>query len=192
MAAQPWEVSTSVDLHNESESEIAEEKGFHWSMRLMSLLSLLALAIYTYVLLDCKRAGRNTAHKRLSDKRRFTLSAIAFGMDLTISAYFGAITPKLVKAGGLTYDVKNTPRPLFWFFAITGIVPTASMGLTVLGARRWYSRIQERKSWLVFHATVALVAYIFWWIACLPVFFISIVGEKRALKLAKRWGMIKA
>ncbi|NWJ48006.1 MAG: hypothetical protein HXX08_19295 [Chloroflexi bacterium] len=188
MAVQPWEVSESANLHNESEVE----KGFHWSMRLMSLLSLLTLAIYTYVLIDCKRAGRINASRRLSDKRRFTLSAIAFGMDLAISAYFGAITPKLIKVGGLTYDVKNTPRPLFWFFAITGLVPTASMSLTVLGARRWHLRIRERKGWLIFHATVALVAYVFWWLACLPVFFISIVGEKRALKLAKRWGMIKA
>jgi hypothetical protein len=65
------------------------------------------------------------------------------------------------------------------------------MSLTVLGGQRWRNSIRTKKSWRIFHGIVAFVAYFSWWIACAPVFFISMVGEKRALAWARQRGLLK-
>jgi len=175
-----------------SYNELSSSKGanqIHWSMRLMSLISLFALAIYSYVLWLCQRSARssNPAYA----KSRVRMAVTAFGLDLLISAYFSAITPTLLERGGLHLDRKNMPRPLFWFFAITGFVPTASMSLTVVGGHYWGKRIREKRGWRSFHIVTALVAYFSWWIACAPVFVISVLGEEKVLEWAKRRGLLK-
>jgi hypothetical protein len=191
MAAQPDDVLEQINFQS---SKKKEEDRFHWSMRLMSILSLLALVIYTYVLGECQRAARKPGEHptKARDRRRVRLAVFAFALDLSISAYFSAATPVLLERGGITLDRKNMSRPLFWFFAISGFVPTASMSLTVIGGRRWREQIRTKKNWRIFHGIVAFLAYFSWWIACAPVFFISLVGEKRAFAWAREKGLLKA
>ncbi len=162
----------------------------HWSMRLMSVVSLFTLAIYSYVLNLCRRQSRNLELDGKTEKRRIRFAAVAFGLDLVISAYFGAATPLLLKHGGLVFDRKRMPRPLFWFFAITGFVPTASMALTVIGGQRWRNQIKKHPAWRTFHGITALLAYFSWWLACAPVFFMALVGEERALEIIKKSGLL--
>ena len=163
----------------------------HWGMRLMSLVSLLALAFYTYVLVLCYRSRRSMLPLNAKEERqRLQYSALAFGLDLAVSAYFGAATPLILKKGGLPFDRKNMPRPMFWFFAITGFVPTASMTLTVVGGRRWQKRIQAQPRWRKLHGVIALLAYFSWWLACAPVLLMGLIGEKRAIDLIRKTGWL--
>jgi len=158
----------------------------------MSLVSLLTLAIYSYVLAVCHHQSRqdnarpNQPKNVAVEVRRLRFASLAFGLDLLISAYFGAATPLLLEKGGLAFDRKRLPRPLFWFFAITGLVPTASMALTIVGGRRWQARIKTHPGWRAFHGITALIAYFSWWLACAPIFFVVLVGEKRTLELLKK------
>jgi uncharacterized membrane protein len=159
----------------------------HWGMRLMSVVSLLALGFYTYVLWLCRRSRRlATPLSPQEERRRIQYSALAFGLDLAVSAYFGAATPLILKKGGLPFDRKNMPRPMFWFFAITGFVPTASMTLTVVGGRRWQKLIRTQPRMRRLHGIIALLAYFSWWIACSPVLLIGLVGEKRAIEVIRK------
>lgn len=166
-------------------------KQFHWSMRLMSLVSLLTLGLYSYVLRLCQcEARRNAALRNAGQavelgeaKHRARLALLAFALDLLISAYFSSVTPALLKQGGLAFNRKTMPRPLFWFFAITGFVPTATMTITVLGSRRWHERIRQNRVWRIAHALIALTAYFSWWLACAPVFIVVLLGERRTLSL---------
>jgi hypothetical protein len=156
-------------------------------MRLMSILSLVALAIYTYVFRLCHQystSTENPSHKQ--EKTRWKLAISAFSLDLLISLYFGAITPLLLKHSGLHFDRKSMPKPLFWFFAVTGALPTLSMTLTVIGGQRWQNKIRHKKTWRIFHIFTALLAYTSWWIACSPLFFISLLGEDKAIAIAKQ------
>ena len=186
MAIKPEEETTET-----FNNQIKQADRFHWSMRLMSLLSLLTLGMYTYVLLLCRKAGRMPQKYNLDNNTRLRLSIMAYSMDLSISAYFGAITQLLLKRGGFTYDRTNMPRPLFWFFAITGFLPTASMSLTVYSAHRWKKEISEKRNWRIFHGVMALVAYFSWWVCCAPVIYIGIVGDKRAIEWARQHGLIR-
>ncbi len=172
----------------ETESNPAiSNAGIHWSMRLMSLISLLGLGLYTYVLVLCLRRRRtNTPLTEHEERRRRYFSGLAFALDLGVSAFFSAATPLILKNGGLQFDRKHLPRPLFWFFAISGFVPTASMTLTVLGGRRWQSRIRDNPRWRRWHGLVAVVAYFSWWIACSPVLVMAFLGEKRTIELIKK------
>lgn len=159
----------------------------------MSLISLFALALYSYVLWLCRRQSRLATAFPMDEqveRRRVRFAALAFGLDLVISAYFGAATPLLLEKGGLAFDRKRMPRSLFWFFAITGFVPTASMALTVIGGQRWRNQIKSHAGWRTFHGVTALVAYFSWWLACSPVFFMAVMGEERALELVKKSGML--
>lgn len=155
----------------------------------MSLVSLVALSIYTYVLILCRRR-RTTADSRENQEKRLRLSLLAFALDLTISAYFSAATPLILKKGGLPFDRKKLPRPLFWFFAITGFVPTASMTLTVIGGWKWREHIRHKPGWRLAHGIVAMLAYFSWWVACSPVLFMGLIGEKRTIELLKKSGWI--
>ena len=164
----------------------------HWSMRLMSLVSLGVLGIYTYVLLLCRRGRRQSlAEQQSQERRRLRLSSLAFALDLSISAYFSAATPLLLKKGGLPFDRQNLPRPVFWFFAVTGFVPTASMTLTVIGGWRWRERIRGQVGWRRFHRLVAWVAYFSWWLACAPVLLMGVLGERRTIDLLKKSGWLE-
>lgn len=159
----------------------------------MSLISLFALALYSYVLRLCRHQSRRATafpgDERI-ERRRMRFAALAFGLDLIISAYFGAVTPVLLEKGGLAFDRKRMPRPLFWFFAITGFVPTASMALTVIGGRRWRNQIKSNPNWRNFHGITAMLAYFSWWLACSPVFFMALVGEERAIEILRKSGML--
>jgi len=159
---------------------------FHWSMRLFSLVSLLALALYSYVLKLCRHRSRQKSLDQKAEKCRVRFATLAFTLDMLVSVYFGAATPILLAKGGLVFNRKSLPRPLFWFFAITGLLPTASMALTVIGGQRWQKRIGANSRWRSFHAITGLIAYISWWIACSPILFIAIFGEKRTLELLKK------
>lgn len=172
-------------------------KHFHWSMRLMSLVSLLTLGLYSYVLRLCQcEARRNAALQAKGQdeseaeatseaKYRARLALLAFTLDVLISAYFSSVTPALLKQGGLAFNRKTMPRPLFWFFAVTGFVPTATMTITVLGSRRWHERIHHNRAWRIAHAFIALTAYFSWWLACAPVFLVVLLGERRTLSLLR-------
>ncbi|HEX2915993.1 MAG TPA: hypothetical protein VH186_34845 [Chloroflexia bacterium] len=162
--------------------------GFHWSMRLMSLVSLFALGLYSYVLWLCYRPSRQRPLTDRHERHRVSLSALAFALDLTISAYFGAATPLILKKGGLPFDRKNLPLPIFLFFAITGFVPTASMTVTVLGGWRWRDRIRHKENWRALHGRMALLAYFSWWLACAPVLLMGLIGERRTIELLKKSG----
>lgn len=182
-----WQSAGPVEAFN------ANFKQIHWGMRLMSLLSLLTLGLYSYVLRLCQKEARRNARFRqlgqlalpLPESRRVRLASLAFGLDLLVSAYFSAITPVLLKQGGVAFNRQTLPRPLFWFFAVTGFVPTASMTFTVLTGRRWTARIQQKKVWRVAHGLVALLAYFSWWLACAPVFLVAVLGERRTMALLK-------
>ncbi len=159
----------------------------------MSLVSLGVLGIYTYVLYLCRQGRKKAglAGLPMGEERRLRLSTLAFLLDLTISAYFSAATPFILKKGGLPFDRKNLPRPIFWFFAITGFVPTASMSLTVVGGWRWRNRIRGHRGWRLFHGLIALLAYFSWWLACSPLLAMGILGEKRTLELLKKSGWLE-
>jgi hypothetical protein len=157
-------------------------------MRLMSGLSLLALAVYTYVFRLCRHyANKTDTPNQTQEKLRWRLAISAFTLDLLVSLYFGAITPVLLKQGGLYFDRKNMPRPLFWFFTITGTFPTATMTLTVVGGQRWQAKIRHNKMWRIFHIITGVLAYISWWVACSPLFLISVLGEDKAIAWAKKF-----
>ncbi len=162
----------------------------HWSMRVMSLVSLGVLGVYSYVMFLCRRGGGQLNGDQ--DRQRVRLSALAFGLDLAISAYFSAATPFILKKGGLLFDRKNLPRPVFWFFAVTGFVPTASMTLTVVGGWKWRERIRARRGWRRFHVAVAILAYLSWWLACSPLFAMGLLGEKRTVELLKKSGWLSS
>lgn len=161
----------------------------------MSLVSLLTLALYSYVLQLCQKEARHNARLRregqltvpVEASSRIRLALIAFAFDLLISAYFSTVTPILLKQGGLAFNRKTMPRPLFWFFAITGFVPTASMTVTVLCGKHWSERIRQKRAWRIFHGLTALVAYFSWWLACSPVFIIAVVGERRTLSILQKF-----
>jgi hypothetical protein len=156
-------------------------------MRLMSILSLVALAIYTYVLRLCRHYARpNSSPNQKQEEMRWRLAISAFSLDMLISLYFGAITPLLLKQSGLHFDRKSMPKPLFWFFTITGTFPTLTMTLTVVGGQRWQTKIRGNKMWRLFHIFTALLAYFSWWVACSPLFLISLLGEDRAIAIAKK------
>jgi hypothetical protein len=154
----------------------------------MSLLSLFTLALYSYVLGLCQRQSRIAAKTADAEAERLRVryASLAFAIDLLISAYFGVATPAIMKKSGLVFDRKQMPRPLFWFFAVTGFVPTASMALTVIGGQRWRARIRSNAGWRTFHGITALLAYFSWWLACSPLFFMALVGEKRAIEIIKK------
>lgn len=185
MATAP---SYNPDKPKKPEAFPATHPGIHWSMRLMSLVSLLALSMYTYVLILCQRGGAKkgaslAAHEHA---RRVKLSTAAFSLDLAVSAYFSAATPAILEKGGVHFDRKDLPRPLFWFFAITGFVPTASMCLTVLGGWKWSNLIKQNANLRRLHKAIAWVAYLSWWVACSPLFLVGILGETRTIELLKR------
>ena len=162
----------------------------------MSLVSLFTLGLYTYVLQLCQREAKRNAKLRRDgqavlpehETRRVRLASCAFTLDLLVSAYFSAVTPLLLKQGGVAFNRKTMPRPLFWFFAVTGFVPTASMTFTVLAGRRWHTHIRHNRSWRVAHGLVALIAYFSWWLACAPLFLMALLGERRTLRLLQAIG----
>ncbi len=160
----------------------------------MSLVSLAALTLYTYVLRLCHHQSQGVAGipdlSEVAEQRRVRFASSAFALDLIISAYFGAATPVLLEKGGLAFDRKRMPRPLFWFFAITGLVPTASMALTVIGGQRWRNRIKNQAGWRTFHGITGLIAYFSWWLACAPIFLMALLGEERTLQLLKQSGLL--
>jgi hypothetical protein len=149
----------------------------------MSLVSLFALGIYSYVLWLCRRAHRRAGH---DERRRLKLASLAFALDLSVSAFFSAATPAILKKGGVPFDRKNLPRPIFWFFAVTGFVPTASMCLTVLGGWRWHKLIKDNPTARRWHIIIGWVAYLSWWVACSPLFVMGVLGEKRTVELLKK------
>ncbi len=157
----------------------------------MSLVSLFTLGLYTLVLVLCHRSrGRTRSTNGGDEYQRLRIAMLALGLDLAISAFFGAATPLILKNGGLPFDRKNMPRPIFWFFAVTGFVPTASMLLTVLGGWRKFEQIRQRPGWRKLHGSVALLAYFSWWVACAPVLIMGLIGEERAIELLKKSGLL--
>ena len=153
---------------------------FHWTMRLMSVLSLLTLGLYSYVLKLCQHEAKSNLQfpqtGSSATRRRVRLASTAFSLDLLISAYFSAVTPILLKECGVVLNRKTMPRPLFWFFAITGFVPTVSMTFTVLSGHFWHERIRQQKSLRLFHGLVAIVAYFPWSFGMRPGFCGSVAG----------------
>ena len=168
----------------------------HWSLYAASLLSLATLGIYSYVYLLCRKNRKRVARglSPVAEGRRLWLARGAFALDLLISAYFSSVTPRLLaSAQPFTMSqratwatrrqmVQTMPRPLFWFFAVTGLVPTVSMTATVIGGALAKERLRNDPAWRRLHAIVAAIAYVSWWVAIAPILAIGVVGEKRAIR----------